>query len=163
MQDQPSIRRDVPPEIVALIHEITRPVAVDSISDLCDELRALPKEPCHICGRRDVPDPYCPLRLRRACIFCWIDVVSVVDSDVCDPQRAIPPIPYDLYLQSPHWQRIRLVALERADWRCQACNTPHRLHVHHRTYERLGREAVGDLTVLCEDCHRKVHPPKERV
>jgi len=29
--------------------------------------------------------------------------------------------------------------------------------VHHRTYERLGRELAGDLVVLCSACHRRHH------
>ncbi len=30
------------------------------------------------------------------------------------------------------------------------------IEVHHATYERLGREAVGDLLALCRRCHREV-------
>ncbi len=30
------------------------------------------------------------------------------------------------------------------------------LEVHHRTYERLGHELVGDLTALCPGCHRTI-------
>jgi hypothetical protein len=29
--------------------------------------------------------------------------------------------------------------------------------VHHRTYERFGREDTGDLTVLCRRCHTLFH------
>lgn len=29
--------------------------------------------------------------------------------------------------------------------------------MHHRTYERLGRERPADLTVLCESCHQRYH------
>jgi hypothetical protein len=31
------------------------------------------------------------------------------------------------------------------------------LDVHHRTYENKGKEKLGDLTVLCRECHTKFH------
>jgi hypothetical protein len=64
---------------------------------------------------------------------------------------------YRLYLQSPHWQATRKAALERAGQRCQLCNRAGRLDVHHRTYERVGHEKPGDLTVLCRKCHDIFH------
>jgi hypothetical protein len=65
---------------------------------------------------------------------------------------------YHEYLASPEWRSRREWALERADHRCQLCNstrTP--LHVHHRTYERLGAEFPSDVIVLCEACHGTFH------
>ena len=61
------------------------------------------------------------------------------------------------YLQSDHWRKVREAALNRAGHRCQVCNGTHILDVHHRTYERLGREEPGDLTVLCRRCHGLFH------
>lgn len=66
-------------------------------------------------------------------------------------------MPYQDYLKTKHWQRVRREALERADGRCQLCNSPDHLEVHHRTYERRGQEEPGDLTVLCATCHSKFH------
>ena len=66
-------------------------------------------------------------------------------------------VDYYQYLQSPEWSRLRELKLEQADGRCQLCNSNKALHVHHRTYERLGRERLVDLTVLCADCHAKFH------
>lgn len=66
----------------------------------------------------------------------------------------------EVYLRSEHWQRKRAAALEAAGYRCQVCNENQRLDVHHRTYERLGREAPGDLTVLCRRCHELFHANK---
>ncbi len=37
--------------------------------------------------------------------------------------------------------------------RCKA-NTP-RLSLHHKTYDRLGRERDSDLELLCEACHEQ--------
>jgi hypothetical protein len=64
---------------------------------------------------------------------------------------------YEAYLQGPEWQERRHRALERDGYRCRLCNSADRLHVHHRTYERFGRENDGDLTTLCEDCHAFFH------
>ena len=64
---------------------------------------------------------------------------------------------YADYLHSPHWRSVREWAIERAANRCQVCNGAERLHVHHRTYERVGAELPSDLIVLCEDCHGIFH------
>lgn len=64
---------------------------------------------------------------------------------------------YSEYLRSDHWREQREDALYRAENRCQICYSPDRLQVHHRTYIRLGREKPRDLTVLCENCHRRHH------
>jgi len=60
---------------------------------------------------------------------------------------------YHEYLLSPQWQIKRSAAIEAAGHRCQVCNSPDNLEVHHRTYERLGHEEPGDMTVLCATCH----------
>ena len=60
---------------------------------------------------------------------------------------------YNEYIASPEWRSRRQVALRRAGYRCQVCNSPDQLQVHHRTYERFGAEMEDDLTVLCLDCH----------
>jgi len=71
---------------------------------------------------------------------------------------ALRSLSYPEYLQTDHWQNLRKRALGRAHYRCQLCNTNGtQLDVHHRTYERLGHERLGDLTVLCTDCHAKYH------
>lgn len=69
-------------------------------------------------------------------------------------------IPYREYLKTAHWEETRKKALDRARHRCQACNSPDDLHVHHRTYERRGEERDDDLTVLCRSCHSRVHDIK---
>lgn len=79
---------------------------------------------------------------------------------------------YLKYINSQTWARKRARALERAGYKCQVCNDDRHLEVHHRTYERLGKERVMDLTVLCRECHhyfhelkkgRKVGPQKNRL
>lgn len=74
-----------------------------------------------------------------------------------DRLHELRTMPYDEYLQTPEWLERRAQALDRAERRCQVCNTPNALNVHHRTYERRGNERPGDLTVLCEGCHQLFH------
>lgn len=74
-----------------------------------------------------------------------------------DARTELQIMPYQDYLRTAHWRTKRNEALVAARHRCQACNGDHRLQVHHRTYERRGRELLGDLTVLCEDCHKTFH------
>lgn len=70
------------------------------------------------------------------------------------------PAAYLEYLKSPEWAKKRKSALLRAEGRCQLCNAHHEhteLHVHHRTYTRLGHEHKADLVVLCATCHHLFH------
>jgi 5-methylcytosine-specific restriction endonuclease McrA len=67
---------------------------------------------------------------------------------------------YATYLVSPQWRARARAAFQRAGHRCQVCNADRwfgPLNVHHRTYERLGDEAPGDLIVLCRHCHDLFH------
>lgn len=66
-------------------------------------------------------------------------------------------MPYADYLQTDHWKKMRTGALERSGNRCQICNSPSTLSVHHRTYERRGNENPEDLIVLCQSCHQLFH------
>lgn len=68
-------------------------------------------------------------------------------------------------LKDPRWQKKRLEALEAAQWTCASCaDKDSTLHVHHRQYFK-GREPweyeVGQLEVLCEDCHLLHHEQVE--
>lgn len=68
---------------------------------------------------------------------------------------------YLAYISSDRWRNspARLAELEAAGHSCRTCDRrpPEvRLEVHHRTYARLGRELVRDLTTLCSDCHRAI-------
>jgi hypothetical protein len=66
-------------------------------------------------------------------------------------------MPYAEYLKTPEWNDTRKHALKRAGYRCQTCNDAAPLDVHHRTYERLGRERINDIIALCRRCHKKFH------
>jgi hypothetical protein len=74
-----------------------------------------------------------------------------------ETSRLLRTMSYEQYLRTDHWLKVRDAAIKRASFRCALCNSEVNLHVHHRTYERLGRELPGDLTVLCSACHDKFH------
>lgn len=64
---------------------------------------------------------------------------------------------YLAYLNSPSWRATRARALQLAGYRCQRCGAKRDLQVHHKNYDRLGREWDVDLEVLCADCHEGEH------
>ena len=64
---------------------------------------------------------------------------------------------YGAYLQSRHWQRLRAAKLAAVGERCESCGVQGIVQIHHVTYERLRREELSDLQVLCRDCHNDAH------
>jgi 5-methylcytosine-specific restriction endonuclease McrA len=60
---------------------------------------------------------------------------------------------YAAYLKTELWQARRKYFLDFWDGRCALCNSAEDVQVHHRTYERLGTEALTDCLVLCDRCH----------
>jgi hypothetical protein len=64
---------------------------------------------------------------------------------------------YTNYINSARWRNIRTLMIKQAGGKCASCGaagTPSKpLEVHHKTYERLGRESMSDLDVLCRPCH----------
>lgn len=75
--------------------------------------------------------------------------------------KQLQTMTYQAYLFTPEWQKKRARALKCAGNRCQLCNAPGLLNVHHRTYERRGRERTGDLIVLCRACHETFHAKRK--
>lgn len=44
---------------------------------------------------------------------------------------------------------------------CQLCGSPYNLHRHHIRYGAGGRKTyIGNIIVLCQRCHEKVHSNK---
>jgi len=64
---------------------------------------------------------------------------------------------YQSFLGSDHWRELREAKILDSDGKCEKCGRRSQLHVHHKTYERRGRERLDDLQVLCENCHYGVH------
>lgn len=105
-----------------------------------------------------------PLNVWTSGAYTWIAVIiaafwggmtfaSGIEQEVEKENRT----DYTTYLSSPEWQGVRRMALEYAQGRCQVCNSSGYLHVHHRTYARLGQENPSDVTVLCKPCHTIYH------
>ena len=61
------------------------------------------------------------------------------------------------YMTSFGWRMKREAVLRRDNSCCQSCGATERLEVHHITYKRLGNEDLGDLIVVCRNCHQKIH------
>jgi 5-methylcytosine-specific restriction endonuclease McrA len=68
---------------------------------------------------------------------------------------------YRRYMRSRAWRSspARLGEIEAARGACRLCGSAGpsaHLEAHHRTYARLGRERLDDLTLLCSACHVEV-------
>lgn len=64
---------------------------------------------------------------------------------------------YKDYLSSAWWSQKAAEVKDRDGNRCRICNSDKRIAVHHRTYERIGREKDEDVLTLCETCHSLFH------
>jgi hypothetical protein len=75
---------------------------------------------------------------------------------------------YKEYLFSEHWKdfkrrffsehkKMRGMMKRLGKYVCQGCKTDGRLEVHHWTYKNLGKEKLGDVLLLCRNCHETVH------
>lgn len=73
---------------------------------------------------------------------------------------------YKHYLRSSHWKDVKLRYLKsklvKRDVsglpKCEACERMDlKFNLHHRTYKRLGKEWLMDLSLLCELCHSEAH------
>jgi hypothetical protein len=68
--------------------------------------------------------------------------------------REIGPRPWEPHPDPAHFERIRRLAIEREQGACAGCYEKDRpLEAHHRTYERWGREELGDIYMFCHECH----------
>lgn len=63
----------------------------------------------------------------------------------------------DYYL-SYQWQEKRSrFKKAKKKMLCYCCNSPHRLELHHQTYERLCEEYHDDVVWVCDECHEQIH------
>jgi hypothetical protein len=69
---------------------------------------------------------------------------------------------YPEYLRSRHWQRKRLEYAGSDRPQDCICGETEGLQLHHTTYERVGDEALTDLTPLCPACHAMIHTLEAR-
>jgi 5-methylcytosine-specific restriction endonuclease McrA len=67
---------------------------------------------------------------------------------------------YKKHLASNEWKGIRQRLFAERGKKCERCASTDEIEVHHKTYERLGKEEPDDLLILCEACHEKEHAQK---
>ena len=68
-------------------------------------------------------------------------------------------ISYQEYLASDHWMdiRSRFWKSKLHKGACDVCGSRSNLQIHHKTYTRIGHERLGDLCLLCGNCHTGTH------
>lgn len=66
---------------------------------------------------------------------------------------------YKRYLLSKHWKLFKKRYRESSYYtgHCLFCSSSIRLHFHHITYIRLGKELLKDVVPLCKLHHKQVH------
>jgi len=75
---------------------------------------------------------------------------------------------YSEYLKSDHWQELRKRFFRESKrakrmmkkygfYVCEFCRQSKKVNLHHATYKRLGKEHLGDLHLICDDCHELIH------
>lgn len=62
------------------------------------------------------------------------------------------------YLYGPHWDRITKLSRLLADERCEgwACHRRDGLQHHHHHYDSVGWESLFAVSLVCDDCHRRI-------
>lgn len=91
-----------------------------------------------------------------------------------EKQKALRAMPYQDYLKSNHWMRVRALTALTFGARCigKGCRSYNESlwfeyassrHVHHISYKNRGNERFGDVCLLCDNCHRALHKDKEDI
>lgn len=67
------------------------------------------------------------------------------------------------YLESEHWQNLRIAKLASVDAKCVRCQTRDLSNdVHHLRYRNLFDVELHDLAVFCRRCHDLAHEALEQ-
>ena len=74
-----------------------------------------------------------------------------------DTLRALGFADYRSYLFSKRWQARKAVFASKHPKKCYVCRSKVKVHLHHKTYERLGSERDSDMIWLCKKHHKNVH------
>jgi 5-methylcytosine-specific restriction endonuclease McrA len=61
---------------------------------------------------------------------------------------------YERHIKSTQWRNSRRAIIKLRGNKCERCPSTFELDLHHKTYERLGREQLSDLELLCKACHK---------
>ena len=95
-----------------------------------------------------------PLIVSRAIIPEDQRVIEILRNTALGCKKVI----YQKYLSTFYWDEVRRKMLCLSGCRCERCGANNEvLSVHHRTYDRIGKEEESDLIVLCWPCHKEFH------
>lgn len=86
-----------------------------------------------------------------------VDVWHAICDELERPTPITKNLNYEEYSKTEHWQHMREIAREHYGDCCCLCGSTVSLDVHHRTYDRRGRERLSDVILLCRDCHATYH------
>ena len=64
---------------------------------------------------------------------------------------------YNGYTSSHHWGDFKRRWFEHNERKCDFCGSEENIQLHHKTYERLGRERFKDVQPLCRTCRKDEH------
>ena len=71
---------------------------------------------------------------------------------------------YEEYLKTKHWRIKKMKKLASFKKKhkvkkkfCECCGKKSTICLHHKTYERVGKERLSDLVYLCMKCHEETH------
>lgn len=64
---------------------------------------------------------------------------------------------YETYLKSKKWTDFKAKVIGMRGFNCELCKSQKNIQLHHLTYERLGKEDINDVMILCKKCHEKAH------
>jgi hypothetical protein len=68
---------------------------------------------------------------------------------------------YREYLKTRHWEKVKHLYYMKNPRNCGMCESTAILNLHHKTYERIGNEKMGDLICLCSQCHHRFHESRD--
>jgi hypothetical protein len=92
----------------------------------------------------------CPSRVAlRAALDEWANRLVNAERAIGSERR---------YLRGPHWVRINELSYLLADGHCEGwgCLRRNGLQRHHHHYESVGWESLLAISVVCDDCHRRI-------
>lgn len=72
------------------------------------------------------------------------------------PTICTTPDWYSRYRDTDHWEDLRKRALKHFGG-CVLCGSIDKPHLHHRHYNSLGNEQLGDVSILCHTHHLPMH------
>jgi hypothetical protein len=71
--------------------------------------------------------------------------------------RELASYDYNGYLNTDHWKQLSARKKREVNYTCELCLSKQDIDTHHKTYIRVGRELLSDLSIICNPCHYKLH------